>query len=1022
MNGKDKPTQRSFLTGIGLNAKNLRRFFIFCLLFLTVLSVSNPVLASTGNNSYMGGIIKSDTDPDTATPTLPPVLADSPTAEASATVTDLPPTQTVLPTETPQAPEPTQTNSPEPPTITTAESTSTLANTAEPPTASITDTLTPPSPTITPTLAPPSPTITPTPPKTNNLSAQSVAQYYVSTSGSDSNPGTQSQPWKTIQKAANTANAGDTIFVMAGTYNEAVIIQRAGTSSNPITLTNFNNQVVTINGGSSPALTPTGTTPQYWIIDGLRWISTGNFTIQYNSWGCDGACNGIDHLTFRNNYISGAVQIYGAYTLFEGNEVDGTNKNGNGGNGVQEYYEVSHHNIFRDNFVHNFSSRGIWSMHRTHDSVIENNTIQDITSSTSGQCIDLDGYGTVEWRHIVRGNKLSRCGRVGLQLENNFADIVENNVINNPGEIGVGIINYGATISSPASEKCQVGGENNQYGDTDGNNDCEGNITGDIIRQNIISHSGSYGGIISFHAGGIKIYQNTVYGGAGPAVRLDSGANFCPQIELSGNLFSQNSYTDINLKDYTSLTKDDHNLFDSINASRTYFSDAGGYLSLSTFQNTYHKGQGSISGSAQFVNAANSDFHLQADSPAIDSSVDNGLQFDLENNPRPHGNGFDMGVYEFQSAPQPGPTKTFTPTPTITTVKPTATNTRAPTATSTRTPTPTATATKTRTPTPTATATKTRTPTPTATATKTRTPTATATKTRTPTPTATKTSTPLPSPNLSAPLNNGKALTTRPTFEWGSVSGATSYTFQLSTSSAFSSLTANVKVTSPTYTVTSDLARTKTYYWRVRANGSKSSAWSQTFKFTSANPPAIPGLASPANGTTVADYLPKLDWHGVTNSQKYRVQLANSSSFSTSSLIINTYVTVGTHLDLSTPLPPNRRYYWRVSAYNAAEEYSRWSSVRYLNTRLPAPVLVYPGSGVEASNVLTLDWKDVNEATKYVIQISGSSSFSSYVVNTTVTSSTYTKTLSKGKKYYWRVYAKGTYSSKASEVGIFTTQ
>src|SRR5262249_27056894 len=46
-----------------------------------------------------------------------------------------------------------------------------------------------------------------------------VANYYVSTTGSDSNPGTQAQPWATIQHADTlTRSPGDCINVAAGTY------------------------------------------------------------------------------------------------------------------------------------------------------------------------------------------------------------------------------------------------------------------------------------------------------------------------------------------------------------------------------------------------------------------------------------------------------------------------------------------------------------------------------------------------------------------------------------------------------------------------------------------------------------------------------------------------------------------------------------------------------------------------------------------------------------------------------------
>lgn len=62
----------------------------------------------------------------------------------------------------------------------------------------------------------------------------SASMYYVSTSGNDSNAGTQSAPWKTISKAASTAVGGDTINIAAGTYTENVTFSKAGTASSPI--------------------------------------------------------------------------------------------------------------------------------------------------------------------------------------------------------------------------------------------------------------------------------------------------------------------------------------------------------------------------------------------------------------------------------------------------------------------------------------------------------------------------------------------------------------------------------------------------------------------------------------------------------------------------------------------------------------------------------------------------------------------------------------------------------------------
>ncbi|MFH1429501.1 MAG: right-handed parallel beta-helix repeat-containing protein, partial [Candidatus Margulisiibacteriota bacterium] len=67
------------------------------------------------------------------------------------------------------------------------------------------------------------------------ISVVSGADYYVSTTGIDSNTGlSEAQAWRTIQKAANSISGGDTVHVEAGTYNEKVTISKSGTAVNPI--------------------------------------------------------------------------------------------------------------------------------------------------------------------------------------------------------------------------------------------------------------------------------------------------------------------------------------------------------------------------------------------------------------------------------------------------------------------------------------------------------------------------------------------------------------------------------------------------------------------------------------------------------------------------------------------------------------------------------------------------------------------------------------------------------------------
>ena len=58
--------------------------------------------------------------------------------------------------------------------------------------------------------------------------------YVVAPTGSDTSPGTAARPFATIQKAADTAQAGDKVVVKGGLYREAVHLHQSGTAAAPI--------------------------------------------------------------------------------------------------------------------------------------------------------------------------------------------------------------------------------------------------------------------------------------------------------------------------------------------------------------------------------------------------------------------------------------------------------------------------------------------------------------------------------------------------------------------------------------------------------------------------------------------------------------------------------------------------------------------------------------------------------------------------------------------------------------------
>jgi Right handed beta helix region/Pel9A-like, right handed beta helix region len=74
--------------------------------------------------------------------------------------------------------------------------------------------------------------------------AAHAATYYVSTSGSDSNPGTSTQPFLTIRKGASVLASGDTLNVNPGTYVESIdtnsVALASGTSGRLTTIQGIN--------------------------------------------------------------------------------------------------------------------------------------------------------------------------------------------------------------------------------------------------------------------------------------------------------------------------------------------------------------------------------------------------------------------------------------------------------------------------------------------------------------------------------------------------------------------------------------------------------------------------------------------------------------------------------------------------------------------------------------------------------------------------------------------------------------
>jgi hypothetical protein len=526
-----------------------------------------------------------------------------------------------------------------------------------------------------------------------SLAGQTGATRYVSTKGSDSNPGTIGAPWLTIQHAANSVSAGATVYVFGGVYNESVNFPASGTASAPITFESYPGQTAVIDGAGVSCCSSNGgggnaiqgliniVNQSYLVLAGfeIRDFTTGNPAYTPAGVWITGSGTGIQLLnnllhnittSSEENGNAFGIAVYGtsqtpiSHLVISGNEVYSL-KTGN-----SESVNV-------DGNVTNFA--------------ITNNLVHD-NDNIGIDAIGYEGVGPVGHDEAmygeIRGNTIYNISGIHNAGEGNSYDAdgvycdgcayvtVEDNLIHN--------VDYGIEVASEHKICQSTGTEYSSSGTIgEGSSPCNGRYV--TVRNNVVYDSNACGISIGGYANNVggsahvvivnnTLYNNNTQNQAGEfQIQYHSG-------KAQANIFennlvyagAQNVWINSFVEPSTSYPAPpatlNRNLYYSAagyaEGTSIFWAGASSYKSYSAYQSAAGEDANSLNADPLIVNLGSTppDFDITAKSPAVNAgstSLSCGVGWcnstsphsiygstDFIGNPRLNGSNIDIGAYE----------------------------------------------------------------------------------------------------------------------------------------------------------------------------------------------------------------------------------------------------------------------------------------------------------------------------------------------------------------------------------------
>ncbi|MEM6753555.1 MAG: right-handed parallel beta-helix repeat-containing protein [Cyanobacteria bacterium P01_C01_bin.38] len=463
----------------------------------------------------------------------------------------------------------------------------------------------------------------------DNKGSSGGKTYYVSSKGSNDNPGTKDKPWKTVNYAVqeeSAVKAGDTILVQPGTYTELITLEKSGNEKlGHITLKADGDVTLRdpdpIKGGFREGVIQSAN-QGHWIIDGFR--------IENTSW-AGISLRDANNMIVKNNHTfetgaSGIIVLPESY--YKGGEAEVTSKDikvvdnkieranwrwtGRGDTrGLQEALSIWGVDGFEvaNNIVKQGNREGIDIKTGSRNGSVHNNTVTGVArvSGTPG------GYN----------------GGPAIYVDGNRADTFNVDIYNN---LVYGNVAEGITIADEVPE--------------------QGDVKDVRVYNNVVYGNGKLGtnagaGIsITSNVSDVEVVNNTVAGNV-QSITIDgtdyTKGDITSDVVVRNNIFADAKYRNGFIEDANDIVLD-NNLF------------------TDTFEEVYETGKGLKNfketnnlavKSAGFLDSKDKDYRLSSNSPAINkgsSKIPDYADVDKNGKERLKDDAPDIGAYEYPSS------------------------------------------------------------------------------------------------------------------------------------------------------------------------------------------------------------------------------------------------------------------------------------------------------------------------------------------------------------------------------------